>query len=42
VTVQSRQLTVNIAARAAHDPSVRRSLTENVRLRNSLPVEQCL
>jgi hypothetical protein len=41
VTVLSRDLTFTIVAQAVHDASVRRSLTENVRLRNSLPVEQC-
>lgn len=41
VTVQSRDLSFTIAAQAVHDANVRRSLTENVRLRNSLPAEQC-
>lgn len=41
VTVQSRDLNFTIVAQAMHDANVRRSLTENVRLRNSLPVEQC-
>lgn len=41
VTVQSRDLNFTIVAQAVHDANVRRSLTENVRLRNSLPVEQC-
>ena len=41
VTVQSRDLSFTIAAQAVHDANVQRSLTENVRLRNSLPVEQC-
>lgn len=41
MTVQSRDLTFTIVAQAAHDPDVQRSLRENVRLRNSVPVEQC-
>lgn len=41
VSVQSRDLTFTIVAQAVHDASVRRSLTENVRLRNSVPTEQC-
>ena len=41
LSVQSRNLTFTIVARAVHDANVQRSLTENVRLRNSLPVEQC-
>lgn len=41
LTVQSRDLTFTIVAQAVHDAGVQRSLTENVRLRNSLPVEQC-
>lgn len=41
VTVQSRDLSFTIVAQAVHDANVRRSLTENVRLRNSVPVEQC-
>ncbi len=41
LTVQSRDLTFVIVARAVHDASVQRSLRENVRLRNSVPVEQC-
>lgn len=41
VTVQSRDLSFTIVARAVHDANVQRSLRENVRLRNSVPVEQC-
>ena len=41
LTVQSRDITFVIVARAVHDPKVQRSLRENVRLRNSVPVEQC-
>lgn len=41
VTVQSRDLSFTIVAQAVHDVGVRRSLRENVRLRNSVPVEQC-
>lgn len=41
VSVQSRDLTVTIVARAVHDANVQRSLRENVRLRNSVAVEQC-
>jgi prepilin peptidase dependent protein B len=41
VTVRSRDLTFTIVARAVHDAGVQRSLRENVRLRNSVPVEQC-
>jgi type IV pilus assembly protein PilW len=41
VTLQSRELSFTIAAQAVHDANVRRSLTETVKLRNSLPVEQC-
>jgi prepilin peptidase dependent protein B len=41
VTVRSRDLTFTIVASAVHDPAVQRSLRENVRLRNSVPVEQC-
>ena len=41
ISVHSRELTFTIVARAVHDPSVERSLRENVRLRNSVPVEQC-
>lgn len=41
MTVQSRDLSFTIVAQAAHDPTVQRSLRENVRLRNSIPVEQC-
>ena len=41
MSVQSRDLSFTIVAQAVHDPSVQRSLRENVRLRNSIPVEQC-
>ena len=41
ISVHSREVTFTIVARAVHDPSVERSLRENVRLRNSVPVEQC-
>ena len=41
MTVQSRDLSFTIVAQAVHDANVRRSLRENVRLRNSVPVEQC-
>jgi len=41
VTVRSRDLTFTIVARAVHDAAVQRSLRENVRLRNSVAVEQC-
>lgn len=41
LSVQSRELTFTIVGRAVHDASVERSLRENVRLRNSIPVEQC-
>lgn len=41
MSVQSRELTFTIVGRAVHDASVERSLRENVRLRNSIPVEQC-
>ena len=41
VTVRSRDLTFTIVAQAVHDAGVQRSLRENVRLRNSVPVEQC-
>jgi type IV pilus assembly protein PilW len=41
LTVQSRDLTFTIVARAVHDANVQRSLRENVRLRNTVPVEQC-
>lgn len=41
MTVQSRDLTFTIVARSVHDANVQRSLSENVRLRNSIPVEQC-
>ncbi len=41
VTVRSRDLSFTIVARAVHDAGVQRSLRENVRLRNSVPVEQC-
>jgi hypothetical protein len=39
--VRSRDLTFVIVARAVHDANVQRSLRENVRLRNTVPVEQC-
>jgi type IV pilus assembly protein PilW len=41
MSVQSRDLTITIVAQAVHDARVQRSVSENVRLRNSLPVEQC-
>ena len=41
MSVQSRDLSFTIVARAVHDANVQRSLRENVRLRNSVPVEQC-
>ena len=41
LTVRSRDLTFVIVARAVHDANVQRSLRENVRLRNTVPVEQC-
>lgn len=41
MTVHSRELTFTIVAHAVHDQQVERSLRENVRLRNSIPVEQC-
>lgn len=41
VTVRSRDLTFTIVVQAVHDAGVQRSLRENVRLRNSVPVEQC-
>ena len=41
MSVHSRELTFTIVGRAVHDASVERSLRENVRLRNSVPVEQC-
>ena len=41
MSVHSREITFTIVARAVHDASVERSLRENVRLRNSIPVEQC-
>jgi prepilin peptidase dependent protein B len=41
VTVQSRDISFTIVARAVHDANVQRSLRENVRLRNNVPVEQC-
>lgn len=41
MTVHSRELTFTIVGNAVHDASVQRSLRENVRLRNSIAVEQC-
>ena len=41
MTVESRDVTFTIVARAVHDANVQRSLRENVRLRNNVPVEQC-
>ena len=41
LTVQSRDITFTIVVQAVHDANVQRSLRENVRLRNSVPVEQC-
>ncbi len=41
VSVQSRDVTITIVARAVHDAGVQRSLRENVRLRNNIPVEVC-
>lgn len=41
VTLRARDVTITIVAQAAHDANVQRSLRENVRLRNDLPVEQC-
>jgi len=41
MSVQSRDLTFTIVARSKHDANVQRSLSETVRLRNSIPVEQC-
>ena len=41
MSVHSRELTFVIVGEAVHDRSVRRSLRENVKLRNSVPVEQC-
>ncbi len=41
MTVESRDLSFTIVARATHDANVQRSLRENVRLRNNVPVEQC-
>lgn len=41
MSVQSRDISITIVARAMHDPAVQRSLRENVRLRNSIPVEVC-
>ena len=41
VSVQSRDLTFTIVAQAVHDGAVQRSLRENVRLRNTVAVEQC-
>ena len=41
VTVRSRDVSFTIVAQAVHDASVRRSLRENVRLRNTVPQEQC-
>ena len=36
-----RDLAITIAAKARHDDAVERALRDNVRLRNSVPVEQC-
>lgn len=41
MSVHSRELTFTIVGQAVHDAGVQRSLRENVRLRNSIPVEQC-
>lgn len=41
MTVHSREVTFTIVGRAVHDASVERSLRENVRLRNSIALEQC-
>ena len=41
MSVHSREVTFTIVGRAVHDASVERSLRENVRLRNSVAVEQC-
>jgi type IV pilus assembly protein PilW len=41
MSVHSRELTFTIVGRAVHDASVQRSLRENVRLRNSIALEQC-
>lgn len=41
VTVRSRDVSFVIVAEAVHDAGVRRSLRENVRLRNTVPEEQC-
>lgn len=39
--LRSRDVTFTIVANAVHDANVRRSLRDNVRLRNSLPTEVC-
>lgn len=41
VTVRSRDVSFTIVAQAVHDAGVQRSLRENVRLRNTVPQEQC-
>ncbi len=41
LTVRSRDLSFTIVGQAVHDAAVQRSLRENVRLRNSVTVEQC-
>lgn len=38
---RSRDVAFTIVANAVHDANVRRSLRDNVRLRNSLPIEVC-
>ena len=38
---RSRDLSFTIVAQAVHDSSVRRSLSDNVRLRNHVPAEVC-
>lgn len=39
--LRSRDVTFTIVARAVHDANVRRSVRDNVRLRNHLPTEVC-
>lgn len=41
LTMSSRDLTFTIVARATHDANVKRSLRDNVRLRNNIPREVC-
>ena len=41
LTVRSRDISFTIVAVAVHDDAVQRSLRENVRLRNTVPQEQC-